>query len=155
MLTPAERRRAHLRSMAPFRLRGSNLRYCLLTVLHDEGVPMGIAELIERLERRGLVIGGRDPHKTVSDVLRYEIGLGRVRRVARGVYLIGPPRPPTTVYRHRRRLKDLVAEASRRRAEGSWDWLHHCESQRDAQHASAPSERADVPSTPRRDETPD
>ena len=113
---PAQRRRAYLAWLQPHDLRGRNLRYSLLTVLHDAARPMRIAELIAELQRLGLVIGGRDPHKTVGDVLRYEVGRGRIRRVERGVYRIGEIRPAPTVYRHRRRLQDLVAEGRRRAA---------------------------------------
>ena len=105
-----ERRRAYRAWLQPHDLRGRNLRYSLLTILHDAARPMRIAELIRELERLGLVVGGRDPHKTVGDVLRYEVGLGRVRRVARGTYRIGEIRPATTAYAHRRRFQDLVAE---------------------------------------------
>ena len=114
MWTKAERRQAHLRSMRPFDLRGANLRYCLLTILEEERSAVSIDRLIWRLERLGLRVGGTNPHKTVSDVLRYEVGLGRVERVARGTYRIGRPRPQTTVWRHRQRLRDLVAEGRRR-----------------------------------------
>ena len=117
-MSPAERRQAYLRRLSPHSLRGASLRYCLLTLLHDAGRPMSIDELIRSLERRGLVVGGRDPRKTMGDVLRYEAGKGRVQRVARGSYRIGGRRSRSTVHRHRRRLADLVAEGARRRRAG-------------------------------------
>ena len=119
-MPPDQRRQAYRAWLRPHDLRGANLRYCLLTVLHDAARPMRIRELIGELERFGLVVGGRDPHKTVGDVLRYEVGLGRVRRVERGMYRIGEIRPVTTANAHRRRFRDLVAEGRRRgRAAGA------------------------------------
>jgi len=96
-------------------LAGRDLRYSLLTVLAEAGRPLSISDLLRALEARGLVVAGRDPRKTIGDVLRYERSLGRVRRVARGTYVAGY-RPPTTVRRHRQRLHDLVEAARRRRA---------------------------------------
>ncbi len=102
----------------PEDLRGANLRYCLLTLLSESGRPHSIAELRATLEGLGLTVGGSDPNKVISDVLRYELGLGRVRRTERGRYE-SRFRPNTTVRRHRARLKDLVAKAreSRKRAD--------------------------------------
>lgn len=99
--------------LEPGALRGRNLRYCLLTLLHDAGRPLSIGELLDALQLRGLRVAGRDPRKTVGDVLRYESSLGRVRRVGWGRYE-ATPRPPTTVRRHRGRLEALVREAARR-----------------------------------------
>jgi len=109
-------RHVQLLWLEPHDLRGKNLRYALLTVLAEQG-PGSIAELRRRLERLGLVIGGEDPAKTVSDVLRYECAKGRVSREARGRYRAGI-RPDTTRRRHRDRLRDLVQEGDRRRARG-------------------------------------
>lgn len=91
-------------------LRGANLRYSLLTVLHQQASTMSIAELIEALETMGLTVGGPVPNKTVSDVLRSELRNGRVRRVRRGHYA-SLPRPDTTTRRHRDRLRRLVEDA--------------------------------------------
>ena len=113
-----ERLAAYHRRLRPDDLRGANLRYCLLTLLADAGTPRSIGELLDDLARRGLRVGGADPHKTISDVLRYECGLGRARRVARGRFIDGY-RPDTTVRRHRSRLHDLVGEAARRRRSNS------------------------------------
>ena len=109
-------RHAQLHWLEPHDLRGKNLRYALLTVLAEQG-PGSITELHRRLERLGLVIGGANPAKTVSDVLRYECAKGRVGREARGRYRAGF-RPDTTRRRHRDRLRDLVQEGDRRRAGG-------------------------------------
>ncbi len=94
--------------LRPHDLRRGNLRYCLMTVLAEAGRPCTIAELIRTLEQRGLHVGGADPRKVVSDALRYEARLGRVRRVRRGTYESGY-RPDTTVRRHRDRMRDLIA----------------------------------------------
>ncbi|MEX0768090.1 MAG: hypothetical protein WD029_06435 [Microthrixaceae bacterium] len=94
----------------PEYLRGANLRYCLLTLLSDSVRPRTITELRVDLERLGLNVGGSDPNKVIADVLRYELGLGRVRRTGRGRYESGF-RPNTTVRRHRARLRDLVAKS--------------------------------------------
>ena len=103
--------------LRPDDLRGANLRYSALTLLARAGRPCSIGELLEELGRRGLVVGGRDPRKTLSDVLRYELGLGRVERVGRGRFM-ARPRPRTTEQRHRQRLADLEDEAHRRRRRG-------------------------------------
>ncbi len=96
-------------ALRPHDLRGKNLRYSLLTLLWRHG-PATIAELRGRLESLGLVVGGRDPNKTIGDVLCWELEKGRVRRLSRGRYA-ALPRPDTTTRRHRDRLRDLVAEA--------------------------------------------
>ena len=99
-------------ALRPHDLRGKNLRYSLLTLLWRHG-PATIAELRARLESLGLVVGGRDPNKTISDVLCWELKKGRVRRLSRGRYA-ALRRPDTTTRRHRDRLRDLVAEAEAR-----------------------------------------
>jgi len=96
--------------LKPHDLRGANLRYCLLTLLYQAGSPRSIAELRTALEHVGLTVGGTDPNKVISDVLRYELRLGRVQRTERGRYE-SRYRPNTTVRRHRARLQDLVAKA--------------------------------------------
>jgi hypothetical protein len=112
-------RETYLRRLQPDQLRGANLRYSLLTLLAEAGEPLTIGELRRELERRGLSVGGRDPAKTIADVLRYEHSLGRVMRVGRGRYLT-VPRPDTTERRHRDRLRDLVDEGGRRRGAERW-----------------------------------
>ncbi len=99
--------------LRPDDLRGSNLRYCLLTLLWQHG-PATTAELRAQLEGLGLTVGGRDPNKTLGDVLRYEVTRGRVRRLGRARYM-ALPRPDTTTRRHRDRLHDLLREAAVRR----------------------------------------
>jgi hypothetical protein len=62
--------------------RGIELRYALTLHLAQQG-PATIAELIDALTYHGFSVGGR-PSKAVSDALRWEIGRGRVNRLARG-----------------------------------------------------------------------
>ena len=96
--------------LRPDDLWGRNLRFSLLTLLWQQGRPCSISELIGALGRLGLTVRG-DPPKTVGDALRYEVELGRVRRVRRGQYQV-LERPPTTVRRHRDRLRALLAVAA-------------------------------------------
>lgn len=98
--------------LQPHDLRGKNLRYTLLTLLWQHG-PATIAELRSQVEALGLVIGGRDPNKTIGDVLRYETTIGRVHRIRRGYYE-ALPRPDTTTRRHRDRMRLLVREGADR-----------------------------------------
>ena len=77
------------------RLRGTELRYALTLYLFQHG-PTTVPDLIEALDYQGFDISGR-ASKSVSDALRWEMGHGRVRRLARGKY--GPGRcrvPPST-----------------------------------------------------------
>lgn len=96
--------------LQPDDLWGRNLRFSLLTLLWQRGWPCTITELTDELGRLGLTVRG-DPPKTVGDALRYEVSIGRVRRVGRGRYA-GLERPPTTVRRHRDRLRALVEIAA-------------------------------------------
>jgi hypothetical protein len=112
-----ERRRRLQCLLRPHDLRGADLRFSLLTLLHRARRPCSIPELHGDLLELGLVVGGADPAKTISDVLRHETRKGRVRRVRRGWYEEGRPRPDTTVRRHRDRLGDLVAKAAEQRHE--------------------------------------
>ncbi len=107
-----ERRRRLQFLLRPHDLRGADLRFSLLTILHRARRPCSIAELHDHLLELGLVVGGADPAKTISDVLRHETHKGRVRRVRRGWYEEGRARPDTTTRRHRDRLRDLVAKAA-------------------------------------------
>ena len=106
------RRRQVQRQLRPHHLRGADLRFSLLTLLHQSGRPCAIPELHEQLTRRGLVVAGADLAKTISDVLRLEVAKRRVERVRRGWYR-ALPRPDTTTRRHRDRLADLEAAARR------------------------------------------
>jgi len=110
-----DRRRTLLDLLRPHDLRGADLRFSLLTLLHQSGRPCSIPELLDQLQSRGLVVGGRNPAKMVSDALRHEVRRGRVRRIQRGWYE-GLPRPDTTTRRHRDRLSDLVEKAASHRA---------------------------------------
>lgn len=113
-----EHRAAYLRWLQPDDLRGASLRYAVLTLLADARGPRSITELRVDLERCGLRVGGSNPNKAISDVLRYECRLGRARRVGRGRFIEGY-RPETTERRHRDRLRDLIAEGVRRRQANS------------------------------------
>ena len=110
-----ERRQQIQHLLHPHDLRGANLRYSLLTLLHQTGSPRSIRQLLEELTRLGITVGGDDPGKTIGDVLRYEVAKGRVIRVRRGWYR-SLPRPDTTTRRHRDRLNDLAKKASRSHA---------------------------------------
>jgi hypothetical protein len=94
-------------------LRGIELRYVLTLRLAQEG-PATIAELIDALGQHGFSVQGR-PSKAVSDALRWEIGHGRVNRLARGRY--GPGYiPRSTDYRIHQRvltLRETVVAARR------------------------------------------
>jgi hypothetical protein len=68
-------------------LRGRGLRFLLLDVLLRRG-QASVGEMVEVLVEQGHVFRGR-PSKVVSDALRWEVGHGRVVRVARGVYRVG------------------------------------------------------------------
>ncbi len=105
------RRQAIQHLLRPHDLRGADLRFALLTLLHRAGAERSIAQLLAELTRLGLTVGGENPAKTVSDVLRCEVGKGRVLRVRRGLYR-SVPRPDTTTRRHRDRLIDLANKAS-------------------------------------------
>ncbi|HEX4903780.1 MAG TPA: hypothetical protein VFV42_13260 [Acidimicrobiales bacterium] len=91
-------------------LHGITLRYVLTDVLVRSGGPLTVPELVRAVERDGFSVHGR-PSKAVSDALRWEIGRGRVRRVARGVYAAGHM-PKQTRSRIRRRVADLRLDAS-------------------------------------------
>ena len=107
-----ERRHRIQHLLRPDDLRGADLRFSLLTLLHDAGRPCNVRELLDALSRRGLVVGGTHPAKTISDVLRHEVAKGRAVRVRRGWYR-ALPRPDTTTRRHRYRLIDLESLAAR------------------------------------------
>ena len=92
----------------PPRLRGIELRYVLTNYLALHG-DRTVAELVVGLERLGFVIVGR-PSKAVSDALRWEVKLGRVRRRGRALY--GPGSAPrATEWRIDRRVMELREQA--------------------------------------------
>ena len=94
-------------------LRGIELRYVLTLHLAQQG-PATIAELIDALSYHGFSVGGR-PFKAVSDALRWEIGRGRVNRLARGRYEPGYIPRSTDYHIHQRvlTLRETVVAARR------------------------------------------
>ncbi|HKJ55189.1 MAG TPA: hypothetical protein VJ978_04315 [Nitriliruptoraceae bacterium] len=93
--------------LAPVILSGYVLRSFLLLALRDAGSRLTVAELVDVLRREGCVTQGR-ASKDISDALRWEVGRGRVRRVARSTYVLGHL-PRQTAWRMRRRLDDHCA----------------------------------------------
>jgi len=90
-------------------LRSTNLRYTLTRLLQLRG-PSTVTELVAALAQWGFTVDGR-PTKTVSDALRWEMGLDRVRRIGRGRYRAGCM-PSGTEYRIMRRVLFLRHEAT-------------------------------------------
>jgi hypothetical protein len=95
--------------MCPKTLRGTNLRYTLTRLLQLCG-PSTVDELIVALRQWGFTVDGR-PSKTVSDALRWERRLGRVRRIGRGRYRAGEM-PRGTEHRIIQRVRFLRGEAT-------------------------------------------
>ncbi|MGH3969313.1 MAG: hypothetical protein ACRDTV_14660 [Mycobacterium sp.] len=92
----------------PLRLRGTELRYALTFQLASHG-PATIAELAAALRWHNFGVGGR-ASKSISDALRWEMGYGRVRRLARGRY--GPGwMPRGTEHRIHQRVLALRDQA--------------------------------------------
>ena len=90
-------------------LRGVELRYALTLYLFQHG-PATVPDLIEALDYQGFVIPA-PASKSVSDALRWEMGHGRVRRLARGKY--GPvSMPRATGHRIHTRVMALRSEAA-------------------------------------------
>ena len=67
-------------------LSGLGLRYVLANELQNSGRPLSVAELADRLQRRGFTFAGR-PSKAISDSLRTEVRKGRAQRITRGIYV--------------------------------------------------------------------
>ena len=89
-------------------LRGADLRYTLTRLLRLMG-QSSVAELVVALKDSNFPVPGR-PTKTVSDALRWEIRLDRVRRRGRGRYgACGMPR--STEHRIIDQVEKLRAEA--------------------------------------------
>jgi hypothetical protein len=66
------------------------LRRAVLGVLLRAGEPTTITEIIDALASQGVTTNfllARSPAEVVSDLLRYQARLGRVRKVARATYL--------------------------------------------------------------------
>ena len=89
-----------------FPLRGRDLRHAFLVVL-ARSRPLTITELLAVLTDAGFSVAGEDPHKVLSDRLRYEQKRGRIRRVSRGRYAIGKV-APTTAWRMRMRWAQSI-----------------------------------------------
>jgi hypothetical protein len=87
-------------------LDGRQVRRVVVTLLMGAGSPMTVADLVERLAEARLTTLGR-PGKVVSDSLRWEVGRGRVVRVARGTYVLGRM-PRSTAFRIRRQGLALI-----------------------------------------------
>jgi hypothetical protein len=87
-------------------IRGRDLRYSVLAVLARSGTALTLPEIHRALHLRGFVIGGQHPVKTLGDALAYECRQGRVRRTARGTYVIGELSPA-------RRRRALAIRAAR------------------------------------------
>lgn len=90
---------------------GRHIREAVLGVLLKSGGAMSAGEILGELYRRRIRLGDvADPRKAVSDVLRYQLRIGRVQRVGYGRY-VAHDMPRSTWYRMRRRLEDR-----------SWPW---------------------------------
>jgi hypothetical protein len=90
-------------------LRGIELRYALTMHLFSHG-PASITEQADALAWHGFAVGGR-ASKSISDVLRWEMGYGRVRRLGRGRYGLGWM-PRGTEHRINTRVMALRDQAS-------------------------------------------
>lgn len=92
-------------------LTGRYIREACMAVLLSTARPVSIGEVIDALARRRVRVGGgQEPHKAVSDALRYQVSIGRVVRVGRGCYAVVHV-PPGIAKRVRRRLRQR-----------SWPW---------------------------------
>ncbi|MEZ5236181.1 MAG: hypothetical protein AB7W59_07555 [Acidimicrobiia bacterium] len=76
---------------------GRRLRARCLEVLREHAGALALPELHALLHHRGYLLHSATPVKTLADAMRYEVSLGNVRRVERGVYqAITNPTPTTT-----------------------------------------------------------
>ena len=108
-------------------LRGRPLRYLLVRLLHDAskgpdgpgsaGAVLTVRELVAGCEAAGVVFTDR-ASKLVSDSLRWEVRRGRVRRIARGVYVFADA-PRSTLWRIRKRTSEYLVRLSEIR-EARW-----------------------------------
>nr|WP_078281896.1 hypothetical protein [Mycobacteroides franklinii] len=80
----------------------TELRYLLVLHIHRHGLT-AVSEMITMLADIGFDVDGR-PSKTVSDALRTDVKLDRVRRRGRGVY--GPGALPRST-QHRMRTRTV------------------------------------------------
>lgn len=65
---------------------GRRLRARCRELLERHGGPLPLRDLHALLHHQGYVIEGNTPVKTLAEAMRYELSLGHVRRVERGVY---------------------------------------------------------------------
>lgn len=72
------------------RLWGRRLRAACRTVLEAAARPLELIELHAMLHDRGQLVHSRHAVKALSDAMSYELELGRVRRIRRGVYQLLP-----------------------------------------------------------------
>lgn len=78
----------------PTWLRGRRLRATCLALLRRERDPMPLRSLHAALHLHGYGIASPHPVRALSDALGYEVEMGRVQRVSRGVYQARPAATP-------------------------------------------------------------
>lgn len=66
-------------------LYGRALRHAALAVLLGAASPTSVAGVLAGIERMGRRVDAPYPAKALADALRYEVRMGRVRRVSRGM----------------------------------------------------------------------
>ena len=74
-------------------VRGADLRYAALGVLVRARSPLTLPEIHRALHLTGFRIAGARVVKQLGDAMGYEHDQGRVRRIARGTYVIGELSP--------------------------------------------------------------
>ncbi len=69
---------------------GLTLRRAMFAVLLDEGRPLTVSEVVERLQGSGVTPAAvtKPPHMVIADMLAYQVRAGRVRRTARATYQV-------------------------------------------------------------------
>jgi hypothetical protein len=65
---------------------GRQLRARCREILDVGGHVLELRDLHALLHRRGFYVDSSHPVKALADAMRYEVGVGRLRRVRRGVY---------------------------------------------------------------------
>ncbi len=65
---------------------GRRLRSRCRALLQRHAGPLALRELHALLHHEGYLIEGSTPVKTLAEAMRYEVSLGHLRRVERGVY---------------------------------------------------------------------
>jgi hypothetical protein len=86
-------------------MRSLHIRYLVLDALMRTPNPLSLDEIVQDLQRYGHDLGP-SARKHVSDLLRSDLGRGRVVRVGRGVYRLGTV-PVSTGYRIRNVARTL------------------------------------------------